>query len=101
MSMVTKADLVATLTQNGLSAATARQILDALSERIAGALAAGDTVILPGVGRLDPIDKPERAGRNPATGEAITIAARRQVKFKPSVELREQLQASSHRQAAE
>lgn len=35
-----------------------------------------------GLGTFKVLDKPERQGRNPSTGEKITIAARREVKFK-------------------
>lgn len=35
-----------------------------------------------GLGTFKIIDKPERKGRNPRTGESITIPARREVKFK-------------------
>ena len=38
--------------------------------------------ILPGIGRLVRVDRKARMGRNPATGEAIKIAAKRVVKFR-------------------
>ena len=37
---------------------------------------------LPGFGRLVLVDRPERMGRNPATGEAIKIPAKKVVKFR-------------------
>lgn len=38
--------------------------------------------ILPGVGRLVRVDRKARMGRNPATGEAIKIPAKKVVKFR-------------------
>jgi DNA-binding protein HU-beta len=38
--------------------------------------------ILPGIGRLVRVDRKARMGRNPATGEAIKIAAKKVVKFR-------------------
>ncbi len=38
--------------------------------------------VLPGVGRLVRVDRKARMGRNPATGEAIKIAAKKVVKFR-------------------
>jgi len=40
-------------------------------------------------------DRAERAGRNPKTGESITIPASRAVKFKPGKELKESVNAKS------
>ena len=37
---------------------------------------------IPGIGKLVLVDRKERQGRNPKTGEAITISARRVVKFR-------------------
>jgi len=38
--------------------------------------------ILPGIGRLVRVDRKARMGRNPATGEAIKIPAKKVVKFR-------------------
>jgi len=38
--------------------------------------------VLPGVGRLVRVDRKARMGRNPATGEAIKIPAKKVVKFR-------------------
>jgi DNA-binding protein HU-beta len=38
--------------------------------------------VLPGIGRLVRVDRKARMGRNPATGEAIKIAAKKVVKFR-------------------
>ena len=38
--------------------------------------------VLPGIGRLVRVDRKARTGRNPATGEAIKIPAKKVVKFR-------------------
>lgn len=38
--------------------------------------------VLPGIGRLVRVDRKARMGRNPATGAAIKIAAKKVVKFR-------------------
>ena len=43
----------------------------------------GDTVfVLPGLGRLVRVERKARMGRNPATGKAIKIPAKKVVKFR-------------------
>ena len=45
-------------------------------------LSATGESVLPGFGRLKVVQRPERSGRNPKTGETITIQAKAVVKFK-------------------
>jgi DNA-binding protein HU-beta len=52
-------------------------------------LKSGDRLRIAGLGILEIKDRPERAGRNPATGEALTIKASRKVAFRPAKELKE------------
>ncbi|HEY9130872.1 MAG TPA: HU family DNA-binding protein [Dyella sp.] len=59
----------------------ASDLLDKLAEHIHKSLKGGDEVTLPGIGKLKVAQKPERTGRNPGTGEPMTIPARRVVKF--------------------
>ncbi|MGI9525941.1 MAG: HU family DNA-binding protein [Weeksellaceae bacterium] len=54
---------------------------------ISEALAAGDKVLLQGVGTLRAITKPEREARDPRTGNKITVPERRVVKFTSSSKL--------------
>ena len=51
------------------------------------ALTKGEKVDLRGCGSFQVSGKKERQGRNPRTGESITIAARNVAVFKPSKEL--------------
>lgn len=56
--------------------------VNAVFNEIAKAVAAGDEARIDSFGTFKSVDKPERAGRNPRTGEAITIAAHKDVVFK-------------------
>ncbi len=48
------------------------------------ALIDGEEVTLPGIGKLKVAVRPGRTGRNPKTGEALAIPAKRVVKFSPA-----------------
>jgi DNA-binding protein HU-beta len=61
--------------------------LDSMLDVIVGALHTNERVDLHGFGSFALKEKKARRGRNPRTGEAITIAAKRDASFKPSKEL--------------
>lgn len=67
----------ASLTKTDVAAA-----VDAIFDAISNALANGDTVSLVGFGTFSVSDRAARSGRNPRTGETISIAATRVPKFK-------------------
>lgn len=69
----------------------AREVMDSLLEGIAEAAAKGEEVSLPGFGKFKVKDMPERSGRNPSTGEAITIAASKKLTFTPAKALKDKL----------
>ncbi len=64
-------------------------LVDLLVEEIKRTLEDGDDVLITGFGKWVVRDKPARPGRNPATGEAMEIAPRRVVTFRPSAVLRQ------------
>ena len=66
-------DVVALKT--GLKKAQAEAAVNAVNEAIAEALAAGDKVQIVGFGTYSVKTRAAREGRNPKTGEAMTIAA--------------------------
>lgn len=70
-----------------LSKADAKKALDSIIETISEALKAGDKVALLGFGTFSVAERGERQGVNPATGESITIAAKKTAKFKGGAEL--------------
>lgn len=65
----------------GTNDASARAAIAAVFDQIAGAAAKGEEVSISGFGKFTVKDRPERQGRNPATGEAITIVASKKVSF--------------------
>ena len=65
--------------------------VDSVLAMIAEALQANERVDLRGFGSFVVKDRKERQGRNPRTGETITIAAKRDASFKPGKELTEKL----------
>jgi integration host factor subunit alpha len=86
---VTKASLVeAAVDHVGLSRKHAVELVDALFETIRVALLDGDKVRIPGFGVFSARPKAARLGRNPNTGEAMMLPARRVATFKPSTQLR-------------
>jgi DNA-binding protein HU-beta len=78
-------DHVARITQG--TKKDTEQLIDAVLASITEALAKGEKVDLRGFGIFQVSRKKERQGRNPRTGEAITIAARNAILFKPGKEL--------------
>jgi DNA-binding protein HU-beta len=73
---------------SGESQASAARALDALIEVVSREVAAGGEVAITGFGSFKVADRSERTGRNPRTGEAMTIAASRSVKFVPGATLK-------------
>lgn len=70
--------------RSGLTMTTVIEVIDALQDTIPATLAAGEAVEWFGFGTFTKRAKPARQGRNPRTGEAITIPAREVVVFTPA-----------------
>ncbi len=86
---LTKAELAELLFERvGLNKREAKDMVDTFFEEIRFALQRGDSVKLSGFGNFQLRDKPQRPGRNPKTGEAIPITARRVVTFHASQKLK-------------
>ena len=75
-----------------LSKADAKRALDAFVDTTAGALKKGDRVALVGFGSFAVSKRNERTGRNPQTGQPITIKAKKVVKFKAGSDLADSVQ---------
>lgn len=73
----------------GLTKTDAAKAIDATFAAITGALVKGDKVPLVGFGTFDVSKRAAREGRNPRTGEKVTIAARTAVTFKPGTALKD------------
>lgn len=78
-----KSDLIDDVAKRAdITKAAAAAAIDATLDAITDTLKSGDSVILTGFGTFSVVDRPEREARNPRTGETITIAAKKAVKFK-------------------
>lgn len=93
---LTKAQLSELLfEQIGLNKRESKDMVDAFFDLVSRSLVEGDDVKITGFGNFQIRTKSPRPGRNPRTGEAIPIAARRVVTFHASQKLKEQIQAGS------
>ncbi len=87
---LTKADIVERVYKEaGFSKKEAADLVDLVFKVIKDTLARGEKVKISGFGNFSIRDKPTRVGRNPQTGEAMEITARRVLTFKPSQVLKE------------
>lgn len=66
----------------------ARHALDSVCATLSAALEAGHDVTLPGIGTFKIVERAARNGRNPQTGEAMVIPAKKAVSFKPAKALK-------------
>ncbi|MEI6758980.1 MAG: integration host factor subunit alpha [Betaproteobacteria bacterium] len=90
---LTKAQLADLLfEQIGLNKRESKDMVDAFFDLIANSLVDGQDVKISGFGNFQIRTKAPRPGRNPRTGEAIPIDARRVVTFHASQKLKEQIQ---------
>jgi integration host factor subunit alpha len=79
----------------GISKREAREFVDLFFDVLCQKLIAGEDIKLAGFGNFTLHDKVERPGRNPRTGEAATISARRVVTFHASAKLKDHVQGKS------
>lgn len=75
--------------ENGIPIEKAKIIVDAFFDEITTALARGEPVKLIDFGNFRLLDKKERIGHHPSTGEEIQIPARRVVSFSPCDKIRQ------------
>ncbi len=87
---MTKADIAEKVhTTTGLSKKDSAAMMESVFAIMKESLEAGETIKISGFGSFVVNQKNARRGRNPQTGEAITIEARKVLTFKPSSVLRE------------
>lgn len=77
--------------ENAVSKEHTKKIIDSVVAAILASARSGEEVALAGFGRFKVTDRPERQGRNPATGQAMTIAASRKLTFTPAKTVRDAL----------
>jgi integration host factor subunit alpha len=82
---MTKADIIERIQKKiGYSAKTSAEMLEALFEVLKSTLESGENIKISGFGNFEIKQKADRRGRNPQTGETITIEARQILTFKAS-----------------
>jgi integration host factor subunit alpha len=90
---LTKAQLSEMLfEQLGLNKRESKDMIEAFFDLVSDSLVQGTDVKISGFGNFQIRTKAPRPGRNPRTGEAIPIRARRVVTFHASLKLKEQIQ---------
>ena len=86
---LTKIDVVESIYEKlGMPKKDCTRIVDSVFDIIKSECAKGDHVNVSGFGKWTVKTKKARNGRNPKTGKAMMVAARKVVTFKPSLVLR-------------
>ena len=89
---LTKADIInAVQMEGGFTKHQSTEIIEGLIELMKNKLESGEDVLISGFGKFCVMEKGERRGRNPATGEDLMLAPRRVVTFKCSGKLRDRI----------
>ena len=85
-----KKELIKAMSEKlGTTQKAAGEQLDAILEVVTETLANGGEVSLTGFGKFSVTERPERVGRNPQSGESITIKASKSPKFKAGKALKD------------
>jgi integration host factor subunit alpha len=89
---LTKANIVEEVAeQNGYPKNQSIEMIETLLEIIKGTLESGEDVLISRFGKFFVKEKPERRGRNPATGKDMMLEPRRVVTFRCSRQLRDKI----------
>lgn len=89
-----KTELIAAMAEKAeISKKDAEKALAAFTNIVADTLVDGDKVAITGFGTFEVVKRAERQGRNPSTGEVITIAASKSPKFKSAKALKDAVKA--------
>jgi DNA-binding protein HU-beta len=87
---MTKAEFVEKLAkETGLTKTQAKEVLESFLAQTTKILKKAGRLALSGLGTFEVVKRAKRAGRNPRTGEAVTIKAHKAVKFRPAKALKD------------
>ena len=75
--------------ENGCTKKEAEDVIKKFTSAVTSILSEGGEVSLVGFGKFEVKERPERQGRNPSTGEVMTIAAKKTPNFKAGAKLKE------------
>jgi DNA-binding protein HU-beta len=81
--------------EHGVAKEHTKKILESALAAVAAAARAGEEVTLAGFGRFKVTERAERQGRNPATGETITIAASKKLTFVAAKNIRDAMNTAA------
>ncbi|MDD5527842.1 MAG: HU family DNA-binding protein [Patescibacteria group bacterium] len=85
MAKMTKAQIMAGLAEKtGMKKSEVVALMDAVVEMAYKEVKSNGEFVVPGFGKMVKVNRKERMGRNPATGESIKIPAKTVVKFRLS-----------------
>lgn len=89
-----KTELIAAVAEKAeIKKVDAEKFIKAFTEVVADELVKGGKVQVVGFGTFEVSERPEREGRNPKTGETMTIAASKSPKFKAGKALKDMVNA--------
>jgi integration host factor subunit alpha len=89
---LTRKELTETLAERlGFSQSSCSQIVDSFLDNMKQTMVDGQSIKLVHFGTFTVRNKSPRRGRNPRTGDTITIKKRQAISFRPSKKLREQI----------
>ena len=74
--------------QTNVTKTDVKRVVDSLFAIAEHKLANGEKVVISGFGVFSVAEVAERMGRNPRTGEQVRIAARRNVRFRSSMDIK-------------
>ncbi len=89
---MTKAELIAAISEKtDYTKSVVTEIVNAFNEAVIDGLQRGETVNLEQLGKLVPVEKAPRSGRNPQNGELIQIQGFRTAKLRVGKTLKDAL----------
>ena len=90
-----KSELVSAVAdKSGQPKNVVEQVIGVLGDVIGDAVVSGDKVTVPGLLTAERVERSERQGRNPQTGESMTIAASSGVKLSAVTALKNKVKSS-------
>lgn len=89
-----KTELISAMAEKAeISKKDVEKVINAFTNVVADTLVDGDKVAITGFGTFEVTERATRTGRNPQTGETITIAASKSPKFKAGKALKTAVKA--------
>jgi integration host factor subunit alpha len=93
---MTKAEIVERVFEKArIAKKDSTELVEAVFDIMKSTLESGEPLKISGFGSFVVKQKADRKGRNPQTGEEITIEARRVLSFKPGSALRQQINGTA------